>query len=167
MKRKIMKKILVLFALLLTGLIGKSQDYDLGIGLRGGVMASGLSAKYFFQPEKAIEGVLTSKIGDTRYDGFMLTGLLEIQKPFHARTLSLTSLSWYYGVGAHAGSFSTVGVNHSFVTAGVNALFGLEYLFIDLPISISADLMPIWSFNSDFYLDNKLDLSLSIRYVIK
>ena len=166
MKRKIMKKILVLFALLLTGLIGKSQDYDWGVGVRGGVIASGLTGKYFLEPDKAVEAVLSRK-GGANLTGTLVTALYEIHKPFHARTLSLTSLSWYYGFGAHAGSFSRVDLSTGFSTIGVNGVFGLEYIIETAPFSLSLDVMPTWSSASEFYDNNLFDLSLSIRYIMK
>lgn len=160
-----MKRILLLTVIALTGLSIKAQDYDLGIGVRFGKTA-GLSAKYFFQPEKAVEGILHRS-----YGGYLVTGLLEVQKPFHSNTLSITSLNWYWGIGGHAGYWSNstqiANQNESFATAGVNGIFGLEYLFIGAPFAISADIMPFWSLNGNYRTSaSSLDLGVTIKYVI-
>jgi hypothetical protein len=161
-----MKKVLVLLTLLIAGFLGNSQDYDWGVGARGGVIASGLTGKYFLEPDKAVEGVLTRK-GGANLTGTLLTALYEIHKPFHARTLSITSLSWYYGFGAHAGSFSRVGLSTGFSTIGVNGVFGLEYIIETIPFSLSLDVMPTWSSASEFYDNNLFDISFSLRYIMK
>lgn len=158
-----MKRILLLAVVLLSGLAIKAQDYNYSIGLRGG-QSSGITGKYFFEPEKAIEGIISR-----RYLGNLVTALYEIQKPFHANTLSLTSLSWYYGAGAHIGNFpvnsGVANINEAFFTAGANAVLGLEYLFIGAPFTLSVDIMPFFSINPEFNAASSfLDMSLSVRY---
>lgn len=156
-----MKKILLLAIIALSGLSMKAQDYDLGIGVRLG-KTNGLAAKYFFKPEKAIEGILHTSDGV-----YLITGLVEVQKPFHSNTLSITSLSWYWGIGGHAGYWSDTNQNQSFPTAGVNGVFGLEYLFIGAPFAVSADIMPFWSLNKNYRKSaSSLDMCFTIKYVI-
>ncbi len=143
----------------------KSQDYENAFGVRFG-QSWGLSFKHFLTPDKAFEGILS-----TRYQGYLLTGLFEIQKPFHEATLSKTSLSYYYGIGGHVGSFRAnngVGnVNEGFTTLGVNLIGGLEYQFISIPFNASLDLMPFWSLNSYYWQQARfLDLALTVRYII-
>ena len=161
-----MKKVLVLLTLLITGFLGNSQDYDWGIGGRFSKFGLGATGKYFFQPDKAAELIATN-ISGVIYTGGLLTGLYEIHKPFHARTLSITSMSWYYGFGAHVGTFSDVGLSTGFSSFGVNGVIGLEYIIEQAPISLTLDVMPTWSSSERFYNTNLLDISFSIRYIMK
>lgn len=61
----------VLFAVSLF-FIGNAQDYNTGIGLRGG-FTNGLTVKHFISEKAALEGILAS-----RWSGFEITGLYEI-----------------------------------------------------------------------------------------
>ncbi len=70
-----MKNILFTLTLITTSLFSYSQDYTTGIGLRGGP-SNGLTVKHFISQKAALEGILT-----TRWGGFGLTGLYEINVP--------------------------------------------------------------------------------------
>ncbi|MFO7875535.1 MAG: hypothetical protein R6U55_03000, partial [Desulfovermiculus sp.] len=83
-----MKKF-ALTILLATGLFlfGNAQDYNTGIGLRGG-FANGLTIKHFVGEKAAFEGIVS-----TRWKGFQLTGLYEI----HNVAFQTERLKWYFG----------------------------------------------------------------------
>lgn len=89
-----MKKLL-LTIFLATGLFlfGNAQDYNTGIGLRGG-FANGLTIKHFVNNKAAIEGIIAS-----RWRGLELTGLYE----YHNRAFQTDRLNWYIGFGGHVG----------------------------------------------------------------
>ena len=104
-----------------------AQDYNTGIGLRGG-FTNGLTIKHFVGSKSAFEGIIAS-----RWRGLELTGLYEI----HNRAFDTERLNWYYGFGAHIGFWNG---NHigwgergeSYTVIGVDAILGLEYNFVEI-----------------------------------
>jgi len=60
----------VLLIALFFGLKSNAQDYNTGIGLRGG-WGTGLTIKHFLNGKAAVEGIL-----DSRWHGFSVTGLV-------------------------------------------------------------------------------------------
>jgi hypothetical protein len=157
-----MKKI-VITLLIVFGLISvsKAQDYNTGIGLRGG-WESGLTIKHFIGNKSALEGILA-----TRWRGFEITGLYEVHNTaFHA-----DRLKWLYGLGAHVGFWNgdntqrywgTPGTNYTVV--GVDGILGLEYSFIEVPINLSIDWKPAFNFSgyTGWWADGG---AISIRYI--
>jgi hypothetical protein len=63
-----------------------AQDYNTGIGFRGG-FSNGLTVKHFFSPKAVFEGILSS-----RWSGFQVTGLYKI----HNRAFNTDRLNWYF-----------------------------------------------------------------------
>ena len=120
-------------------LTSKAQYYDTGIGVRLGA-SNGLTVKHFISKYTALEGIVT-----WRWQGVNVTGLYEIQKPIP----SFSGLSWYYGGGAHLG-FWDGNNNHpwfeqendSNVVFGIDGTLGLEYVFVEAPLSLSLDWKP-------------------------
>lgn len=155
-----MKKLIVITAFLLVTTFGFAQSYSTGIGLRGG-FASGITAKHFITEENALEGILS-----TRWNGFMITGLYEIQNI----AFDTPGLYWYYGFGGHIG-FWDGDVDHrwfdenkSYTVLGIDGVIGLEYAFAEVPFSVSLDWKPavnIIGFSS-FWGDSG---GLSVRYI--
>jgi hypothetical protein len=157
-----MKKIILSLTIALVSVVGaNAQDYNTGIGLRGGLY-NGLTVKHFLSSNKAVEGLFTS-----RWGGFMVTGLLE----FHNPIKEVNRLHWYYGVGAHIGFWNSYN-NHpvfpnrteTYMLIGVDFILGMEYNFEELPFNISLDWKPAYSFvgYSRFWGDGG---ALSIRYI--
>ncbi len=116
--------------------IGQSQEYNNAIGLRGGIF-SGISFKHFVGQNTAIEGIL-----DSRWHGFQVIGLME----HHNDISDLDGLRWFYGYGGHIGFYdgyyTTWGENTNYTLIGIDGIIGLEYLFKDIPVSISLDWKP-------------------------
>lgn len=150
------------FTLLLAFLafsFSNAQDYNTGIGLRGG-FANGITIKHFISPKAALEGIIAS-----RWRGFELTGLYEI----HGRAFQTERLNWYAGFGGHVGAwngkYTKWGENErSYTVVGIDAILGLEYNFTEIPINISVDWKPslnIFGY-SGFWADGG---ALSIRYI--
>jgi hypothetical protein len=158
MKRGI-STILVLFLL---AFASKAQDYHTGLGLRASV-SPGISIKHFFTTNMAGEGILT-----VRWGGFNATGLAE----WHFPVFDTEGFYFYYGGGAHLGvwdsgrdyySNTTYGTNFFL---GVDGIIGLEYAFLDIPLSIGLDWKPGMNIIADFgfFFD---DLALSFRYLFR
>jgi hypothetical protein len=155
-----MKKIGVtlLFAVCLL-FFGSAQDYQTGIGLRGG-FSNGLTVKHFVSPKAAFEGLLSS-----RWSGFQITGLYEI----HNRAFNTDRLNWYFGFGAHVGFWDGKKVPWSdnddqYTVVGADGILGLEYNFREVPINLSLDWKPELNFYgySGFWGDGG---AISIRYI--
>jgi hypothetical protein len=157
-----MKKIglSLLFALCLF-FYGNAQDYNTGIGLRGG-FASGLTIKHFVTSKAAFEGILAS-----RWRGIEVTGLYEV----HGRAFQTERMKWFIGFGAHVG-FWNGDYTHkywgepgeSYTVVGLDGILGLEYSFVEVPFNIGIDWKPAFNFYgySGFWADGG---ALSIRYI--
>lgn len=155
-----MKKIALTF-LLATGLFlfGNAQDYNTGIGLRGG-FANGITIKHFVSSKAAFEGIISS-----RWKGLELTGLYEI----HNQAFQTERLKWYYGFGAHVGFWNGDNANWgnegtAYTVVGVDGILGLEYSFNEIPFNIGIDWKPAFNFigYSGFWADGG---AISFRYI--
>jgi hypothetical protein len=148
----------ILTILLVISLVSfiNAQEYKTGIGLRGG-LSQGLTIKHFVDRRAAFEGILA-----TRWSGFDITGLYEI----HDRAFDVEHLNWYYGFGAHIGSYnaSSVPWGSSGAVIGIDGILGIEYSFTEAPINIGIDWKPAFNIlgNTQFWGDGG---ALSIRYV--
>ena len=142
-------------------LSANSQDYNTGIGVRGG-LSNGLTVKHFISSNTAIEGLLS-----TRWKGFHITGLYEI----HAQAFNTPRLNWYYGFGGHIGFwdgyedhpwFDEDVDSHSVL--GIDGIIGIEYNIEAIPFNISLDWKPGFNIigHSGFWGD---ELALSIRFI--
>ena len=117
-----------------------SHTYKTGIGLRAGNIP-GLSIKTFVNDHAALEGIL-----HFRSHGFAVTGLYEV----HKTAFETSRLSWFYGVGAHIGSYQggyykdrdDHYYKDSFISAGIDGILGLEYHFVEIPFTAGLDIKP-------------------------
>lgn len=153
------KTILIFFIGFCLTTLSTAQDYNTGIGLRGG-FANGLTIKHFTGTNTAIEGIFAS-----RWRGFQITGLYELHYSF----FDVDRLNWYFGGGAHIGlwngdyaSWGDPGTSYTVV--GLDGILGLEYNFREIPINLSADWKPAYNLfgYSGFWADGG---ALSIRYI--
>ncbi|MFO7823744.1 MAG: hypothetical protein R6V72_07370 [Cyclobacterium sp.] len=158
------KSMIVVFALLMgLSLINesKAQTYATGIGLRAGV-SNGLTVKHFIQSDVALEGIL-----HTRWRGLVITGLYEV----HKNIREVRGLRWFYGGGAHIGSWNSgnppppwadSGYRGSTIV-GIDGIIGLDYKFEDAPINLSLDYKPAFNIinGGGFWGD---EVALSIRF---
>ncbi len=155
-----MKKLFFVFLIVSTFVTAtKAQDYNTGIGLRGG-WGTGLTVKHFLGGNNAVEGIL-----DSRWQGFSVTGLYEI----HNQAFDTPRLNWYYGVGGHIGFwngkyFRDAHNNTNYSVIGVDGILGLEYNFKEIPFNLGIDWKPEFDLTgySGFYGDGG---AISIRYI--
>lgn len=154
-----MKKLIGAFLFMLSlSFATNAQDYNTGIGFRGG-STNGITVKHFISSNTSVEGILGS-----RWKGFNVTGLYEI----HANAFNTPQLNWYYGFGGHLGSYSgsnnrySDGDNH--LVVGVDGIVGIEYNIKEIPFNIGLDWKPTLDLigGPDFWGD---ELALSIRYI--
>lgn len=120
----------------------RAQDYQTGIGIRGG-LSNGLTIKHFFSEKAAAEFLVAS-----RWRGYNITGLYEL----HNDISSVSGLRWYYGAGAHVGRWKGY-TNHPwfpkaeyYTVAGIDLILGLEYTFEELPLNLGIDYKPAFNF---------------------
>ncbi len=157
MKKLLFTIIVPLFLILSAG----AQDYNTGIGFRGG-LSNGLTIKHFISYNSAIEGLLS-----TRWRGFHITGLYEI----HNQVFGTPRLNWYYGAGAHIGFwdghrdhpwFKDDVNSHSVI--GIDGIIGIEYNIEPIPFNISLDWKPGLNIlgYTGFWSD---ELALSLRFI--
>lgn len=140
--------------------------YTTGIGFRGG-WTSGITVKHFIGSTAAVEGILGS-----RYRGFSLTGLYELHK---SSAFKVPDLTWEYGIGGRMGFYNNDyyyhhNHNHYYdddrvMTLGVVGILGLEYMFHEIPFTVSLDIMPYFDFIGRG--DDFIDGSISVRYILK
>jgi len=155
-----MKRILLTLAVTFCILsLTRAQDYNTGVGLRGG-FASGLTVKHFLSQKSAFEGIL-----DSRWRGFDITLLYEI----HNQVADVDRLKWYFGGGGHIGFWNgkyvpwgETGVNY--IVIGVDGILGIEYSFSAIPINIGLDWKPAFNLvgYTGFWADGG---AVSIRFI--
>lgn len=157
-----MKKVIVLFVFMVSMAFANETmaQYNTAIGLRAG-SGNGLTVKHFIQDNAALEGLLY-----TRWRGFLVTGLYEIHKDIS----DVKGLQWFYGGGAHIGSWNAGNHNtpwgdrnRSYTIIGLDGIIGLDYKFTDAPINLSLDWKPAINFGErgGFWGD---EVALSIRF---
>lgn len=157
-----MKKIaLTIFLSVFFLSLSYAQDYNTGIGVRGGY-ANGLTIKHFISSNSALEGIISS-----RWKGFQITGLYEI----HNRAFNTDRLNWYYGFGGHVGFWDGDDTNEhwgdpgkSYTVIGIDGIVGLEYNFSEIPFNLSLDWKPSYNLSgyTGFWGDGG---ALSLRYI--
>ena len=110
-----------------------AQDYQTGIGLRGG-SGWGITLKHFVSSKNAFEGFFYG------YNhGFNVTGLYQ----YHNMAFDVDNLRWYYGFGAHIGSYDyNEPTNKNDFVLGIDGILGIEYTFTEVPINIGLDWNP-------------------------
>lgn len=129
-----MKKILVMLfwvAVCVPSL--RAQDYNWGVGLRGGAEASGISVKAFVSGADAIEAMVSF------VDGVNVYALYERNLPVIGN-----GFNFFYGAGANAGSWKKHG--HAKYTMGIDAIVGLEYKIENVPLTLGVDYKPCLNF---------------------
>lgn len=153
MKTLIIAGIICLMGISTSGL---TQDYQTGIGIRGGLY-NGLTIKSFLNTNTAIEGLVT-----TRWRGY--TGTLLLEK--HTNT---EGIRFYYGAGGHIGVWEDnrnpfFDRNGRYSVVGFDGILGTEVNFKVIPFNISLDWKP--SFNlTPAYTTWYDEFALSLRLI--
>ncbi|HOO99925.1 MAG TPA: hypothetical protein PK766_10220 [Bacteroidales bacterium] len=151
----------VLVLLLVVALNVSGQPFKTAAGLRFG-FPYGISVKHFLDRDDAIEFVAAANLR-----GFIISALFENE---HETGLE-PRLYWYWGLGVHAGVIDASRTPYLYSreeyagpVIGVDALIGLEYVFRNIPLNLSFDILP--SINLGGYTGwNGLNTAISVRYV--
>lgn len=119
--------------LLAVTVVVSAQEYGIGIGLRGGMMSSGIGVRCNFDPVNAMDALLSFQFGPNL---FLLyeRNLPVIEKGF----------TFYYGGGVNVGLWEQDRPLE--FTAGINAVVGLEYKIKGVPLAVALDYKPILNF---------------------
>lgn len=132
----------------------KTSSTAIGIRLGGGIMGGelGLSLQQRLNTNNYLEAI----VGLNKYD-YRLTGFYQYHYP-----LAVKGLNLYGGVGAHVGKTRSGGiadiidiingdvpdVSGPGIFTGVDAIGGLMYKLPGMPINLSLDVKPAYSFNN-------------------
>lgn len=161
----------LLAALIIVICTASANAQTVGVGLRGSPDGGGLSVRVLPNPNFTIEGLFSGSWGFDHWPGtsygpaVTLTGLLEYNILF-------SNPGWriFLGPGVHAGSWNRHYYDR-FETRpaaqgifGIDGILGVEYIFHEVPIGLSADVKPAINLASDLaYFPNNL-FGLSARY---
>lgn len=150
------------------------QHYTKSAGVRLG-HTSGLTFKKFVAGEEAVEFMASG-----RRDGFQLTIMYVNHQPME---FSFNENFYaYYGLGGHAGferfdrlRKSIVSIDPDYVfeyeeqtyfVMGIDAILGIEYRWLSVPITIGFDIKPYFNYIGMRYTQARFwDSALSFKYV--
>lgn len=156
MKRIIAVALFVLFF----SQLSSAQDYNTGIGLRGGFF-SGITFKQFLSTHNAVEIVAA-----VHHRGPFLAGMYQM----HTNAFDVPGLKWYYGPGAHLGFYQGRyqrewfdDPDRNYFVLGLNGVVGLEYKIDEIPISLGLDITPALNIAEHFGF--WLGAGITVRYV--
>ena len=140
-------RLLLLVALLFNAFsfqnVQAQQRGDIAVGLRPTPDGGGATAKFFMDHNFAIEAQLNAG-GFYSGQSVDAVGLLE----YH---IYLPDPSWriYFGGGLHMGSWDRYDDNHTQFIFGIDGIGGVEYVFKNIPLGLSADFKPALNFATD------------------
>lgn len=165
------RTILILLSLLPLCLV--AQDYEHSAGVRLG-LTSGLTYKKFVNDTEAFE-ILWSG----RRDGSQITALYEFHRPMEVAFNE--SFYFYYGVGGHIGyerfdDLRKVIVSEvplefeyeerGYFAMGVDGILGVEYRYLEVPMTISFEVKPYLNFIGMRYTKSTFwDAGFSFKYI--
>jgi hypothetical protein len=162
MKNMFLRLSIVFAFVLMAAVPSQAQNYRTALGVRLGAF-NGITIKHFMKRDNALEGLL-----NFRWNGFIISGLYEYQKPFKG----VNNLDWFVGIGGHVGFWDNGDYywnhyrNESYTVFGMDLIGGIEYTFDEVPINLGLDWKPAFNFvgDSHVWFDG---LALSIRYTFK
>lgn len=169
-----MKRLLLILTMVTAGVATEAQHYKHSAGIRTGY-TSAITYKRFFSDDQAIEFMASG-----RNDGFQVTTIYQFNKPMEVSFNDRFFV--YYGVGASvgyerfSGRFAQPELNpagpdfvygkRTYFTMGINAILGVEYRWLAVPITVALDVKPLIQYIGMQYTEtNFWDMGLSIKYV--
>ncbi len=168
-----MQQFAIIMGLLLVGTLAHAQGYKKSAGVRLGT-TSGLTYKKFIVNEEAIEYMVSGRPNGVQFNTNYI---------FH-RPLEISfneNFYIYYGLGAHIGyekytnarpvatSFDPPMyemIDKNYFVIGADAIVGVEYRWLSVPITIGFDIKPYFSFVGMRYTNGEFwDAALSVKYI--
>lgn len=168
-----MKFFLIAMIVLASLAADAQQLYDKSAGIRLG-HTSGVTYKKFFVEDEAIELMLSG-----RNDGMQFTAIYQFHEPMD---LAFNDRFYFhYGIGGHIGyekfdDLAKVLSNsegteflyeeRSFYVMGVDVDLGVEYRWLEVPVTFGFDLKPYYNFIGMRYSRTTFwDAAISLKYV--
>ena len=148
--------------LLLCGSARAQYFYTWALGGRFGSPLFGASIKGFLNDRSALEGI--TSFGSF---GIGITGLYE----YHLYLPGVPGLRPFLGGGAHVATGRASAYNpyadsqFSDIYAGLDGVTGVEYVFEDIPLALSIDVLPVLNFPGRIGL--WWNAGVSVRYMFK
>ena len=168
-----MRSVISIFLLLISISVTGQQLYEKSSGIRLG-HTSGLTFKNFVTEHEAVEMILSG-----RNEGMQFTALYLFHAPME---FSFNDRFYvHYGVGGHIGyeKFEDIAKTlsnaegdafiyeeKSFFAMGVDGSLGIEYRWLEVPVTIGFDLKPYFNFIGMRHTRAKFwDAAISFKYV--
>jgi len=145
-------------------------NYSTALGARVNPFLIGFTVKHFITGPHAIEGLVTTNI--SRNKNVTVTGLYE----YNWNVFGKSEFVMYAGGGAHFGAYDRYDYYNdydplddkdTYVTAGLDGIFGLEYKFKKIPLVVSADIKPFFNFSGGNHHWGEEFVGLSARYTFR
>ncbi len=173
-----MKKIILLIVLCFSFMVGYSQLYISGIGIRAGKFNTGITSKFFFYADNNTGMQFDAYYTNIASGGYTVKAFFIKQVPFKIPIIQLP-LDFIFGGGAHAGYFpfeqqgfykrsknDADYYSKSVVSVGVDASIQIEYQVKKIaPFTIGIDAVPYFEFINQG--PEFLDFGVSVRYVFR
>lgn len=151
-----------------------AQDYNRSAGVRLASETSAITYKKFVSEDQAVELLLSG-----RKNGLQLTVLTQKYLPMRMGTLD--NFFFYAGMGGHGGyeennRIEKVGIGpnpinynyqeENYFSIGIDAVVGIEYRILSVPLSINLDLKPFVSYIGFAKLEGDFwDGSIGVKYI--
>jgi hypothetical protein len=149
---------------------GDPANYQTAIGLRVNPWLVGFTVRHYIAGPHAIEGLVTTNTDNRR--NATITGLYE----YNWNVFGMKEFTMYAGGGAHIGFYDRRDYDYdaylrhgdgTYVTPGLDGIFGLEYKFKKIPLVVSADLKPFFNFNGGTNFVGEEIGGASVRYTFR
>jgi len=151
-----------------------AQEYERAAGVRLG-HTSGLTYKRYVVETEAVEMILSG-----RNEGMQFTAIYEFHEPMEVG-FEESNFYFYYGIGAHVGfekydDLSKVLISEtplefvfedkSYFAVGLDAMVGVEYRYLIVPMTIGFEVKPYFNFIGMRYIKSQFwDAAISIKYI--
>jgi len=173
-----MKRLSLLFVLVLYAFAVNAQLYISGIGVRAGKFNTGITSKFFFYSDNATGVQFDGYYTNIASGGYTLKAFLVRQAPFKIPIVQLP-LDFIFGAGLQAGYFPFDEQGYykrsgddadyytkSVLSGGVNATIQIEYQVKKIaPVTIGIDAVPYFDFINPG--PEYIDFGVSVRYVFR
>jgi len=144
-----MRKVFLQISILLLSMLSfhtahAQMTSPIALGLRATPDGGGFTGKFYLNPDMAIEAQLNGGGVIIGNPSVTAVGLFE----YH---IALADPSWriFFGGGIHFGTWDRYDDNNSQGIFGIDGIGGVEYVFKNIPLGLSADFKPAINFVSE------------------